>query len=145
MEYDVLRLFFQEAWCKETCYTPWKDKYGKDNRLPSYGQCVVTSLFVYYLLGGKIIRDSKTNHYWNIIDNNDLDLTRDQFDSSIVFNGDKLVTAKSLLSNWDTFQRFRYLLNRIYALNLCAKYGIQMPEWATKEPKIDKSLNWYKH
>lgn len=122
----LLLNFFQDAWCKQTCYTPWQKDYK--NKPVSYGQCVVTSMYLYLLYGGVIAKDKKLNHYYNVVANNEvIDLTRDQFPIHTEVHCDGYVSFKQLFNHWDTRKRFEYLINRINALQLHEKYGIQRP------------------
>lgn len=57
-------------------------KWSEDN--PALGQCAVTSLVIQDLYGGELLRGrvGDTSHYWNLLPNGqEVDLTRDQFDS----------------------------------------------------------------
>ena len=77
-----LRLILKRSWNKETSSDP--ENWEEIN--PSWGQCAVTSLVVQDCFGGDIIwcnavLSDKRNisHYFNKIDNEEVDLTRIQF------------------------------------------------------------------
>lgn len=70
------------VWCKDTAYPSCQGDYIKDED-PTYGQCAITATLVYDLFGGtihKIKVDGGGTHYFNKINGNYIDLTRDQFD-----------------------------------------------------------------
>lgn len=72
------------SWVKESAYpSSQKDpEYCLEND-PTYGQCAVTAMLVNKFFGGEIrkIRVSGGGtHYFNVIDGEIFDLTRDQFD-----------------------------------------------------------------
>src|SRR5882672_9692325 len=106
----LLKQFFEDAWSIETCYRPWRINYN--SRPKSYGQCVVTSLYVYAIFGGQIVRNKKLNHYWNILkDGTELDLTRDQFSLFLIYKKDegRESSFNGLIGHWDTQKRFKKL------------------------------------
>ena len=116
---DVLYHYFTQLWSADTCYTP--DLWSSEN--PALGQCVPTVLIIQDNYGGEIKRgtvhliDGRTeSHYWNIINNQIVDIT-------IVQYGDKIikVTPRSdmpegfstlrgfVLANADTKRRYDLL------------------------------------
>ncbi|MCK4729690.1 MAG: hypothetical protein KAT28_00075 [Candidatus Aenigmarchaeota archaeon] len=52
---------------------------------PAYGQCHVTVLIIQNYFGDKILKaifKDGTGHFWNLVDNKEIDLTRAQFDKN---------------------------------------------------------------
>lgn len=78
-ELTALRTELQRRWCAETSF--WPDEWTPDR--PSFGQCAVTALIVRDRFGGEVLRTVNEGaiHYWNRVDDIDVDLTRDQFDT----------------------------------------------------------------
>ena len=78
-ELAALRAELQQHWCAETSF--WPDDWTPDR--PSFGQCAVTAMIVHDRFGGEMLRTVNEGvlHYWNLVDDIDVDLTRDQFDS----------------------------------------------------------------
>ena len=77
-----LELALRNSWNRETSADPknWSEKN------PSFGQCAVTALVVQDYLGGDIVNslvdlgNQKTeSHYFNLINGQEVDLTREQF------------------------------------------------------------------
>ena len=120
MQKDIIRII-EMSFTKETCYSTLQDKWNIDN--PSLGQCAVTSLVVNDFLGGKIMRcESETgSHYYNLINNEIIDLTSDQFNSMPDYDTGEERTREYLLSNIDTKNRYKLLLENVRSNFI--KYG----------------------
>ena len=111
MDITQLKQLLVLSWSYETCSPGLKSMWTKDN--PYLGQCAITSLIVNDLFGGKIMRcmTSTGSHYYNLINDTIVDLTREQFVDEIPQYEDASErTREYLLSNTDT--RERYLLLR---------------------------------
>ena len=83
----TLNEFFEimlKSWVKESAYpSTQKDPQFNLSNDPTYGQCAVTAMLVNKFFGGEIrkIRVSGGGtHYFNVINGQVFDLTRDQFD-----------------------------------------------------------------
>ena len=90
---DRERVFkaIRDSWSPETCGEP--EKFSPDN--PSWQQCDASAFVAWEHLGGdlvlgKVFLDGERteHHYWNRIDGEDFDLTREQFQ-----NGENIVEA----------------------------------------------------
>lgn len=102
----------KECWIKETSNQP--EKWTKTN--PSLGQCAITSIIVKEMFGGIIIRGEMKNgqkHYWNLVGNDVVDLTRDQFKHELSFERISLVNKSKLLENEDTAKRLVILKKKL--------------------------------
>ncbi len=112
MEIRELKQLLIESWNLETCSPGLRDKWNKEN--PSLGQCAITALIANDFFGGKIMRcmASSGSHYYNIIDDELVDLTVEQFLGEIpqYENGEER-TREYLLGNNDTKNRY-LLLNK---------------------------------
>ena len=120
MQKDIIRII-EMSFTKETCYPNLQDKWNSDN--PSLGQCAVTALVVNDFLGGKIMRcESETgSHYYNLINNEVIDLTSGQFNSLPDYNTGEERSREYLLSNIDTKNRYKLLLENVKSSFI--KYG----------------------
>ena len=83
-----LKHFLYSAYRSDTAYKTCITTWNPGN--PTYGQCAVTAMIVYEFFGGCIqcgyYEKQKVWHYWNIIDDEVVDFTIDQFnDNSIKF------------------------------------------------------------
>ena len=112
MEIRQLKQLLIQSWNLETCAPGLRNEWNEEN--PSLGQCAITALIVNDFFGGKIMRcmASSGSHYYNIIDDELVDLTVEQFLGEIpqYENGEER-TREYLLSNEDTKNRY-LLLNR---------------------------------
>jgi len=77
----------QKSWSKETSSDP--ENWNDNN--PAWGQCAVTALIVNDYLGGKVVwaeaklADGRAiSHYFNGIEDIEIDLTRKQFPEGII-------------------------------------------------------------
>lgn len=71
----INRNYFIDKWNQKTIHP----NYTYDPQLPEKGQCLVTALIVQDKMGGEIVKCNKLNHYFNLIDNQIIDLTIGQF------------------------------------------------------------------
>ena len=79
MKIPKLEEMLKRAWCEQTT-----KNWSPEN--PALGHCAVTALVVQDYLGGDIVRteavlpdEKKDPHYYNIIDGQEIDLTKQQF------------------------------------------------------------------
>lgn len=111
----------KRAWSKDSSYYPVFD--GSN---PALGQCAVTALVVNDYFGGEIVwceavqpDGQKISHYFNKVDNNEIDLTRSQFsEGTVVPAGTEkkkgfATTRDFILSNEDARTRYLILKNKI--------------------------------
>ena len=113
---DILELkeLLTESWSEETCSPGLKTNWSKEN--PSLGQCAITAMIVNDFFGGKIMRcmASSGSHYYNLIDNQIVDLTVEQFmgERPLYEEGTER-TREYLLSNENTKKRYSLLLRNL--------------------------------
>lgn len=104
------------VWCKDTAYPICQKDYIQDND-PTYGQCAITAMLVYDIFGGEIYKirvEGGSTHYFNKINGNYIDLTRDQFDLYDIFisyEPNELVSRDYCGKNKDTLKRFNLLVD----------------------------------
>lgn len=107
---DLLRICYSN----KTCYPNCKDNWCTTNK--TLGHCAITSLIVNDYFGGKIAKCDVNgiSHYFNIIDNKIIDLTKEQFnDIDIDYNSYKEKTRNEILSNINTKERYTILKNKL--------------------------------
>ena len=108
---EKLKEILNCSWNKDTCSPGLRDKWNEDNS--SIGQCAITALVVNDYFGGRIMRcmTSSGSHYYNLIDNEIVDLTVDQFlgETPLYSQGEER-TREYLLGNEDTKSRYVKLL-----------------------------------
>jgi len=110
---NEVRVMLEKSWTKETCSMGLKDSWTKDNK--ALGQCAVTTLIVNDFLGGKIMRCmcETGSHYYNLINNEVVDLTKSQFKVIPDYQMGEERTREYLLSNEDTKNRYLLLLKNV--------------------------------
>lgn len=110
---DIEKLL-RANYTKETSHSAFKNRWSREN--PTCGQCAITSLIVQKYFGGTINRIKLSNgdtHYFNIVNGQIVDLTREQFDIeniNISYDEYEIIDGQTLLKNEDTRQRYNLLL-----------------------------------
>jgi len=79
-----LKIQLLKAYNIDTVNSKYKEKWNKNN--PTYGQCAITSILVQNLFGGDIYKLEKENHYYNFINGEIIDLTKEQFDCELDYS-----------------------------------------------------------
>ena len=114
MEIGELKHILFNCYCQNTCSPGLKNEWSIDN--PSLGQCAISTLIVNDYFGGKIMRcmTSSGSHYYNLIDNEIVDLTVEQFLGKIPnYSLSEERTREYLLSNENTKRRYLVLKKSI--------------------------------
>lgn len=107
-----------ECWCRETAYPSSQADYVYEND-PTYGQCAITATLVCDVFGGtihKIKVEGGGTHYFNKINGQYYDLTRDQFDLyniPVEYEPNQEIGREYCGKNRNTKLRFDLLKQRI--------------------------------
>ncbi len=112
--FEELKIELEKAWSRETCYPGCQNEWNPNNK--TLGQCAITSLIINDYLDGKIMKTivNDIGHYFNLIDNEVIDLTVDQFLGIIPNYKDSIEkTREYILENEDTNKRYTILKNKI--------------------------------
>ena len=120
--YKLLRLHdaLEHSWDADTCAEWERDKWS--SCLPAFGQCAVTALVVQDFFGGKLVKDSDNDHYWNILeDGTEVDLTREQFAESIILQAKEDRTREYMLTGERSIKaktpdRYHTLRERVFKI-----------------------------
>ena len=112
MDIKTLKFALLNSWNKDTCYPPMEKDWSSKN--PAYGQCYVTALIVNDYFGGKILKakfEDGTGHFWNLIDDKEIDLTRSQFDKNEIISKPTIRSREEIQANpkYKEYNR-RYLI-----------------------------------
>ena len=100
MDIETLKKALLNSWNKDTCYPPMEKDWSPKN--PTYGQCYSTALVVNDYFGGELLQaefEDGTGHFWNLIENKELDLTRSQFDEDEIIPKPTIHTRKEIENN----------------------------------------------
>lgn len=100
MTIEILLKALKASWSLDTAYSKDRDKWSKNNI--EAGQCAVTAMIVYDYFGGEICRgfseEKNIYHFWNIIEQEIIDLTKNQFKENIVFDKVDIMTKSELIN-----------------------------------------------
>ena len=115
MEAEIreLKQLLTESWDLETCSPGLRDRWSEEN--PSLGQCAITATLVHDMFGGtihKIRVDGGGTHYFNKINGQYVDLTREQFDLydlPVNYEPNQEIPREYCGKNKDTLERYRLL------------------------------------
>ncbi|MBQ8659440.1 MAG: hypothetical protein IJ475_01190 [Bacilli bacterium] len=112
MQIDRLKKSLRESYSKELCYPKVQDKWNIENK--SFGMCAITALIVNDYFGGDIgkIYVEDVSHYFNVINDEIIDLTSEQFIFQVNYDNYIVVNRDDLL-NGDTLLRYNNLKNRV--------------------------------
>ena len=124
----------------ETTHPSCTKDYEKHDM--SYGQCAITALLVYDKFKGKLCKTTVNgiSHYFNIINDEIIDLTKEQFENDIDYKNYKEKSYEDLLKNENTKERYlklRELLElsqidmQISKCNLCQNMVEHFPNSKT--------------
>lgn len=115
MDIDTLSKKLYQCYSKSLCYPKIRDEWNENNKY--FGMCAITSLIVNDYFGGEIckIYVNGISHYFNLINNQIIDLTAKQFENKIDYSNYKIVKRKDVLTK-DTQQRYNLLKQRLEEL-----------------------------
>ncbi len=100
------------CYSKELCYPKLREQWTEKNKC--FGMCAITALIVNDYFQGQIgkIYVENVSHYFNIIDQRIVDLTKTQFKFKIDYSNYDLVEREIILTE-DTKCRYQLLKQRL--------------------------------
>ena len=112
MTIEKLEEILLKSYSSDTCYPKQKDDWNKNN--PYLGQCKVTTLIVNDYFGGLIgkCKVDDVSHYFNIINNEIIDLTQKQFNTIPNYNNIDIIKREDMLDD-NTIKRYKILKDRV--------------------------------
>lgn len=101
-----------ECYSKDLCYPKVQHDWSEFNKC--FGMCVITSLIINDYFGGDIckIYVDGISHYFNLIDNKIIDLTKSQFNYEIDYKDYQIIDREKILTD-DTKNRYNILRTRL--------------------------------
>jgi len=96
-----------KSWDQLTCHPKVRSKWSSDN--PALGQDTVTALLIQDYCGGEILYCQRAHHYWNRIDNQEIDLVNHFLFESFTVCPDKITDYCEIVKN-DIAAEIRYRL-----------------------------------
>jgi len=105
MNIENIQKILLECYSKDLCYPKCRDNWNDNNKC--FGMCAITSLIINDYFGGNIckIHIDGISHYFNLIDNKIIDLTKNQFNHEINYTGYQIVDRNKILTE-DTENRY---------------------------------------
>lgn len=112
MPIDELSKKLYLCYSKNLCYPKIRNKWNDNNRC--LGMCAITSLIVNDYFGGEIckIYVDGVSHYYNLINNNIVDLTSEQFENEINYDNYEIINRNIIMTD-DTKKRYNILKNKL--------------------------------
>lgn len=111
--WDTVVGVIQKSWSAQSSFVP--EEWSPRN--PTRGQCAVTAIIVQDELGGEIMKCDVAGdaaHFYNKTEGGQIiDLTRVQFDESVVFGVEKVADREIILSYPGTQERYEILKTKV--------------------------------
>ena len=107
----------EQCWAKDTAYPSCQAEWVADD--PSYGQCAITAMLVHDMFGAtihKIKVSGGGTHYFNKLNGEYIDLTREQFDIydiPVEYEPNQEIPREFCGKNKNTLERYRQLQRNI--------------------------------
>lgn len=131
-----------ECYSKDLYYPKVQCDWNENNRC--FGMCAITSLIINDYFGGDIckIYVDGISHYFNLIENNIVDLTKDQFNREMDYKDYKIMDREKILTD-DTKNRYitlkarlinkllRQVDKKVYSCKSCDKLVDKFPDDVT--------------
>ena len=97
----------------ETCHHSYQSRWPIEN--PSIGHCTIAAIAIQEKFGGDVFKTKVGNstHYYNVIDNQIIDSTSEQFGKIIDYSKGIVCNVKKMLLVKDTKLRYEILKSKI--------------------------------
>lgn len=101
-----------KSYSKDLCYEKVKEYWTEENK--TLGMCTITALIVNDYFNGDIakIKVDGISHYFNMINDNIVDLTSSQFNKKIDYKDYKIINREDVLTE-DTNNRYQKLKKKV--------------------------------
>ena len=112
-KFEQIKDKLKKCYSIDTAHPSYKKKWNINN--PTCGQCAITSVIIQEFFVGTIHRinvNGNETHYFNMINGNIVDFTKEQFDIEgikIKYKPNELVSRDKILSNKNTKERYDIL------------------------------------
>lgn len=112
MNIENIQKVLLKCYSKDLCYPKVQDGWSKNNKC--FGMCAITSLIINDYFGGDIckIHVDEISHYFNLIDEEIIDLTSSQFNHEIDYKDYQIIDRQKILTD-DTKNRYNTLKSRL--------------------------------
>lgn len=112
MNIEKIKEALLECYSKDLCYPKLQNEWNENNKC--FGMCAITALIINDYFSGDIckIHVDGISHYFNLIEDKIIDLTKDQFNHEIDYKNYQIVDRKKILID-DTKNRYYTLKSRL--------------------------------
>lgn len=112
MNIEKIKEALLECYSKDLCYPKVQNEWNENNKC--FGMCAITALIINDYFSGDIckIHVDGISHYFNLIEDKIIDLTKDQFNHEIDYKNYQIVDRKKILTD-DTKNRYNTLKSRL--------------------------------
>ncbi len=112
MNIDNIKKVLLECYSKDLCYPKVQDYWNDNNKC--FGMCAITSLLINDYFGGVIckIHVNEISHYFNLVEDKIIDLTKTQFNHEIDYEDYQIIDRQKILTD-DTKNRYNILKTRL--------------------------------
>ena len=112
MSIETIKDILLECYSKDLCYSKVQGEWDVNNKC--FGMCAITALIINDYFGGDIckIYVDGISHYFNLIEDNIIDLTSSQFNCNIDYKNYRIVDREKILTD-DTKHRYNILKERL--------------------------------
>ena len=112
MNIEKIKETLLECYSKDLCYPKVQNEWNENNKC--FGMCAITALIINDYFSGDIckIHVDGISHYFNLIEDKIIDLTKDQFNHEIDYKNYQIVDRKKILTD-DTKNRYNTLKSRL--------------------------------
>lgn len=112
MNIEKIKEALLECYSKDLCYPKVQNEWNENNKC--FGICVITALIINDYFSGDIckIHVDGISHYFNLIEDKIIDLTKDQFNHEIDYKNYQIVDRRKILID-DTKNRYNTLKSRL--------------------------------
>ena len=112
MNIEKIKEALLECYSKDLCYPKVQNKWNENNKC--FGMCAITALIINDYFSGNIckIHVDGISHYFNLIEDKIIDLTKDQFNHEIDYKNYQIIDREKILTD-DTKHRYNVLKERL--------------------------------
>ena len=113
MTIETIKSLLLDCYSKDICYPKVQENWTIENKC--FGMCAITALIINDYFGGHIckIKVDDISHYFNLINNEIIDLTKSQFSHEPDYTNYELIDRKTILTD-NTTARYNLLKNRLF-------------------------------
>lgn len=112
MTIENIKELLLDCYSKDLCYPKVQEAWTQENKC--FGMCAITALIINDYFGGQIakIKVDNISQYFNLINDEIIDLTKNQFSNEPNYTNYELISRESILAE-NTTKRYNLLRNKL--------------------------------